>query len=92
MASVLVATAIGAGPSLYCRVGKPKLSPTANARITTAAVCGLTVVLTHPMIPWALSTHPGFWVAFILALILPWATALVLLRSPLLPLAVAVRQ
>ncbi len=93
VASVLVAVAISIGLILVAEWVIPKLGASTNDAITTVAACGLMVVLTHPVVLWVLSTPPsGSWLAFVLAVALPWATALVLLRTPLSPWALGVPQ
>ena len=54
--------------------------------ISQLALCGFTVVLTHAAVLFVLrEAGAAPWEAFVVALIVPWAVALLLLRTPLSP-------
>ncbi|MFE5702453.1 acyltransferase family protein [Rhodococcus koreensis] len=91
IASPLVAISISVGLVLVAEWAVPMLSDRVQDVITTVALGGWMVVLTHPVILWALSTPPtGSWVACALCIAVPWIAAMVLLRTPLAPLALGV--
>ncbi|OZD78712.1 hypothetical protein CH260_02590 [Rhodococcus sp. 05-2256-B2] len=93
VASVLIAVAVSVGMVLVAEATIPLLSDRAQSAITTVAVCGLMVVLTHPVILWVLSTPPtGSWTAFALSVTVPWLTGLILLFTPLSPWALGVAR
>lgn len=64
----------------------PMLSPATNRVMTVLALGGFMVVLTHAGILWLLSVGPnGSAAGFAAAVILPWAAALIVVRTPLAP-------
>lgn len=84
--SVLVATAICCGLVLVAEVAMPKAPRGLGATMVLLASAGTMVILTHAIVLWILATPPeGSLLAFAAALIVPWAVALLAIRSPLAP-------
>lgn len=81
--SVLVAVMIGAGLVLLAEVGTRDLPAGAGRAVVALAAAALLVVLTHALVLWLLGTPPqGRVLDAVLALVLPWALGLALLRVP----------
>ncbi|GGF12847.1 hypothetical protein GCM10011399_03470 [Subtercola lobariae] len=84
--SVLVAVAISVALVLLGETWVPKLGSRASRVIISLAGVGMMVVQTHAVVLWVLGTPPsGSAIALILALVVPWTVALIVVRTPLAP-------
>ncbi|UFS57864.1 acyltransferase family protein [Subtercola endophyticus] len=84
--SVLVAVAISIALVLLGETWIPKLGSRVSQVIISLAGVGMMVVLTHAIVLWVLGTPPsGSVIALILALVVPWTVALIVVRTPLAP-------
>ncbi|MBW9111729.1 acyltransferase family protein [Microbacterium ureisolvens] len=87
--SVLVAVMISGGLVVLSETLVPKLGAAPGRALIALASCGTMVILTHAVILWVLDTPAdGSLLDFALALVLPWAAALVVARTPLSPLLI----
>lgn len=82
--SVVTAILISCGGILVAQGALARVGARASAVISQLALCGFMVVLTHAAV---LSVLHGAgvprWEAFAVALVVPWAAALLVLRTPL---------
>lgn len=84
--SVAVAVAISVALVLVGETWIPKFGSRVSRIIISLASVGMMVVLTHAVVLWVLGTPPdGSVVALMLALVLPWTVALIVVRTPLAP-------
>ncbi|MCI4658249.1 acyltransferase family protein [Cryobacterium sp. ZS14-85] len=98
--SVATAIAISIALLLLAEVLVPKLSQRIQAGLTQLAQVSLMVVLTHSAVLWLMRTPPfgstvppfGLTITFLVALLAPWAAALVLARTPLSPILIGIPQ
>lgn len=82
--SVIVSMILCAGLLLIAEPLFSIMGDRSNRIVTVLARGGTMVVLTHAVVFWVLGTGPnGSWVAFTLALVLPWAAALLAERTAL---------
>lgn len=83
---VMVAIAISVGLLLLAEICVPYLGSSFARTSTALASGGMFVVLAHPVVLWVLNTPPkGGFLDFLAAVALPWALALLVLRTPLSP-------
>lgn len=89
--SVVTATCISAALVILGEELVPLLGVAAGRTIIDLSRCGLTVVLTHAGVLWAIQTAPsGSVLALGLALAVPWCAALVLLHTRFAPITLGV--
>lgn len=81
--SVVVAVLVSVGLVLLAEAAARHVPAPAGAAVVALAAAALLVVLTHALVLWLLSTPPeGRALDAVLALVLPWALGLALLRVP----------
>ncbi|MFI7587866.1 acyltransferase family protein [Spongisporangium articulatum] len=86
VAGYLVAVAVSWGLLVLCTaLGRVSAEPVRRA-VTELAVVALPLVLLHASVILVMGTQR--WSTFVVALVVPWAVGLVLVRSPLAPLLV----
>lgn len=81
IASVVVATAICCGLVLLARAVETLLPASWQRATGRLAACGIGVVLSHALVLWLMPQDVPDVLAFLAALVLPWAAALALGRS-----------
>lgn len=82
--SILVAVAVSLGLVLVAEEVLPRMGTDSNAAATSMALGGLMVVLAHAFFIWVLGlVSLNQWLVFAIALIVPWAVALVVSKTPL---------
>ncbi len=82
--SAVTAILISSGLILVAQRALARVGARASGVISQLALCGFTVVLTHAAVLFVLrEAGAAPWEAFVVALIVPWAVALLLLRTPL---------
>lgn len=83
---VLTAVLISGGLVLLAEELDTGISPGSTRVISRLSACGIAVVLSHAAVLWVLHTPPaGGWLHLAAALLLPWAFALLALRTPASP-------
>lgn len=83
---VLAAVLISGGLILLAEALGSRIDAGRARTISRLAACGIAVVLSHAGVLWLLRTPPtGGWPHLAAALLLPWAFALVALRTPAAP-------
>jgi len=85
---IVVASAISIGLILLAEAFAPRLPAGVQQMIRTLAAAGLAVLLAHAAVLWIVDSRLGWplWLAFVLALLLPFAVGLAANRTPLAPL------
>ncbi|WP_448808305.1 acyltransferase family protein [Agromyces bauzanensis] len=82
--SVVTAILISCGGILVAQRALARVGAGASAIISRLALCGFMVVLTHAAVLYVLhEAGAARWAAFAVALIVPWAVALLALHTPL---------
>lgn len=83
---VLTAVLISGGLVLLAEELDTRIGAGPAGTISRLSACGIAVVLSHAGVLWVLHTPPnGGWLHLTAALVLPWAFALVALRTPASP-------
>jgi acyltransferase len=83
---VLVATALSWGLVMFAQVAAKTFTGRASRVISTLAVTGTGVILSHAIVLWATgSPSTGGWQYFVAALLIPWAVMLLVHRTKLSP-------
>ncbi|MGY0004091.1 acyltransferase family protein [Micromonospora sp. I033] len=84
--SVVTAVLISAGLVVLAEELDRRITGGPARTISQVSACGIAVVLSHAAVLWVLHTPPsGGWPHLAAALLLPWAFALVVLRTPAAP-------
>jgi hypothetical protein len=84
--SVVTAILISCGGILVAQRALARVGARASAVISQLALCGFMVVLTHAAVLYLLhEAGAPHWAAFAVALVAPWAAAMLVLRTPLAP-------
>ena len=84
--SVVTALLISCGLILVARRAFANLGERAGSVVSRLALCGFAVVLTHAAVLYGMhKLGAASWIAFAVAIVVPWALAMVLLRTPLAP-------
>lgn len=82
--SVVTAMLISCGAVLVAQRALARVGARASAAVSRIALCGFMVVLTHAAVLYLLrEAGVARWDAFAVAVVVPWAVGLVLLRTPL---------
>ncbi|SCL59389.1 Fucose 4-O-acetylase [Micromonospora chersina] len=84
--SVVTAVLISGGLLVLAEELDRRITGGSARTISELSACGIAVVLSHAAVLWVLHTPPsGGWLHLAAALVLPWAFALVALRTPASP-------